>query len=77
MAWLDGTPTEPEMVLNPKDTQNFIALKDAMRSIADGNNPLSELFGGDEGAANVLSQLAKLVRQFQAEKQISETSPIR
>ena len=25
MAWLDGTPTEPEMVLNPKDTQNFIA----------------------------------------------------
>lgn len=60
MAWLDGTPTEPEMVLNPKDTQNFIALKDAMRSIADGNNPLSELFGGDEGAANVLSQLAKI-----------------
>ena len=60
MAWLDGTPTEPEMVLNPKDTQNFIALKDAMRSIAAGNNPLSELFGGDEGAANVLSQLAKI-----------------
>lgn len=60
MAWLDGTPTEPEMVLNPKDTQNFIALKDAMRSIADGNNPLSELFGGDDGAANVLSQLAKI-----------------
>ena len=48
------------MVLNPEDTQNFIALKDAMRSIADGNNPLSKLFGGDECAANVLSQLAKV-----------------
>lgn len=60
VAWLDGSPTEPEMVLNPEDTQNFIALKDAMRSIADGNNPLSKLFGGDEGAANVLSQLAKV-----------------
>lgn len=60
MAWLDGTPTEPEMVLNPKDTQNFIALKDAMRSIADGNSPLNELFGGDDGAANVLSQLTKI-----------------
>ena len=60
VAWLDGSPTEPEMVLNPEDTQNFIALKDAMRSIADGNNPLSKLFGGDAGAANVLSQLAKV-----------------
>lgn len=51
---------QSQKVLNQEDTQNFIALKDAMRSIADGNNPLSKLFGGDEGAANVLSQLAKV-----------------
>ena len=60
MAWLDGTPTEPEMVLNPEDTANFIALKDAMRSISDGNSPLADLFNGDEGAANILKQLAKI-----------------
>lgn len=60
MAWLDGTPTEPEMVLNPEDTKNFIALKDAMRSISDGNSPLSALFGGDDSAANILKQLAKI-----------------
>lgn len=60
MAWLDGTPTEPEMVLNPEDTSNFIALKDAMRSIADGNSPLADLFSGDESAANILKQLAKI-----------------
>lgn len=60
MAWLDGTPTEPEMVLNPEDTSNFIALKDAMRSIADGNSPLADLFNGDDGAANILKQLAKI-----------------
>lgn len=60
MAWLDGTPTEPEMVLNPEDTSNFIALKDAMRSIADGNSPLADLFSGDDGAANILKQLAKI-----------------
>lgn len=60
MAWLDGTPTEPEMVLNPEDTANFIALKDAMRSIADGSSPLADLFNGDEGAANILKQLAKI-----------------
>lgn len=60
MAWLDGTPTEPEMVLNPEDTANFIALKDAMRSIADGNGPLAGLFTGKGGQANILEQLAKL-----------------
>ena len=27
-AWLDGTPTKPEMVLSPTDTENFIELKD-------------------------------------------------
>lgn len=27
-AWLDGTPSKPEMVLNPTDTENFIELKD-------------------------------------------------
>ena len=59
VAWLDGSPTEPEMVLNPEDTKNFIALKDAMRSIADGSSPISALFG-DDGTANVLSQIAKM-----------------
>lgn len=60
MAWLDGTPSEPEMVLNPEDTANFIALKDAMRSIADGNSPLADLFGGEGSASNILTQLAKI-----------------
>lgn len=60
MAWLDGTPSEPEMVLNPKDTANFIALKDAMRSIADGSSPLSELFGSGNGASSILEHLAKI-----------------
>lgn len=59
VAWLDGSPTEPEMVLNPEDTKNFIALKDAMRSVADGSNPISALFG-DDGTTNVLSQIAKM-----------------
>ena len=29
-AWLDGTPSKPELVLSAKDTQNFIALKDIL-----------------------------------------------
>lgn len=60
MAWLDGTPSEPEMVLDPEDTRNFIALKDALKSIAAGNSPLADLFGGDDHATNILKQLAKI-----------------
>jgi hypothetical protein len=32
-AWLDGTKTKPELVLNAQDTQNFIALKDILASL--------------------------------------------
>lgn len=59
MAWLDGTPTQPEMVLSSKDTSNFIALKDAMASIASGSSPLADLFNKN-GGNNILSQLAKV-----------------
>lgn len=34
-AWLDGTKSRPEMVLNAKDTQNFIQLKDILASIME------------------------------------------
>ena len=29
-AWLDGTPSKPELVLNAADTRNFLALKDVL-----------------------------------------------
>lgn len=32
-AWLDGTKTKPELVLNAQDTRNFIALKDTLSSL--------------------------------------------
>jgi hypothetical protein len=32
-AWLDGTKSRPEMVLNARDTQNFIQLKDILSSL--------------------------------------------
>lgn len=36
-AWLDGTKESPEMVLNAKDTENFIALRDALSNLAQNN----------------------------------------
>ncbi len=32
LAWLDGTKTKPEVVLDAKDSQNFIALRDFLRN---------------------------------------------
>ena len=32
-AWLDGTKSRPELVLNARDTQNFIELKDILSSV--------------------------------------------
>lgn len=37
-AWLDGTKARPEMVLNARDTQNFIQLKDILAEILEGTN---------------------------------------
>jgi len=32
-AWLDGTKSHPELVLNARDTENFIQLKDHLATL--------------------------------------------
>ena len=46
-AWLDGTPSKPELVLNAKDTQNFLALRDVLSNVMKSANTLSNSYGGD------------------------------
>ena len=46
-AWLDGTPSKPELVLNAKDTKNFIALKDVLSHAISNANNLSDTYGGN------------------------------
>ena len=41
-AWLDGTKSRPELVLNQKDTQNFIQLKDILASLMTGSQASTE-----------------------------------
>ena len=41
-AWLDGTKSRPELVLNQKDTQNFIQLKDILSSLMTGSHTSTE-----------------------------------
>lgn len=37
LAWLDGAKGKPEMVLNAKDTENFIELKDVLSKVSQSN----------------------------------------
>ena len=37
-AWLDGTKSKPEMVLDAQDTQNFIVLRDVLQDILAEND---------------------------------------
>lgn len=45
IAWLDGTKSAPELVLNARDTENFIELKDTLTSLK--SNGGLNLTGGD------------------------------
>ena len=44
-AWLDGTPSKPELILNAKDTQNFIALKDVLSRALSSTSQTNSSYG--------------------------------
>ena len=46
-AWLDGTPSKPELVLNAQDTKNFIALKDVLSKAIGSTSHIENSYGGD------------------------------
>lgn len=46
-AWLDGTPSKPELVLNSRDTQNFLALRDVLSKAIGSTNSINNTYGGD------------------------------
>ena len=51
-AWLDGTPSKPELVLDANDTKNFIMLKDVLSKAMDSSGGLSG-FGGAAYEINI------------------------
>ena len=46
-AWLDGTPSKPELVLNAQDTKNFIALKDVLSKAMSSTGSVSNEYSGN------------------------------
>lgn len=45
-AWLDGTFSEPEYVLNARQTDAFLRLADVLPNMMQGNNTTTTTFGG-------------------------------
>ena len=46
-AWLDGTKSHPELVLNQQDTKNFIVLKDILADALGAMSGKTSSQGGD------------------------------
>ena len=73
-AWLDGTKTKPELVLNAKDTRNFIALKDILASLMNtqktgnktstGNNYFDIDIHADIGSDYDVDKLANRLKKI-------------
>lgn len=46
-AWLDGTLSEPEYVLNARQTQAFLKLADVLPNVMSGNSTTANAFGNN------------------------------
>ena len=82
-AWLDGSKTKPELVLNARDTENFLLLKDVLGSFLKNNTTTQNGKGGDNyydidisvdeiGSDYDVDQLARRIKE-----QITEDSTYR
>ena len=47
LAWLDGTPSEPEYVLNARQTQAFLKLADVLPNVMSSNTSINSALGGN------------------------------
>lgn len=82
-AWLDGSKTKPELVLNARDTENFLLLKDVLGGFIKNNTTTQNGKGGDNyydidisvdeiGSDYDVDQLARRIKE-----QITEDSTYR
>ena len=65
-AWLDGTTSKPELVLNAQDTKNFIALKDVLSRAMGATSNLGENYGDINYEINI--NVEKLTSDYDVDK---------
>lgn len=66
-AWLDGTKSKPELVLNAKDTQNFLTLKDILSEVMTNSSSTDDTAKKGDTYINVSVQ-AELSNDYDVEK---------
>lgn len=68
LAWLDGTASHPELVLNARDTENFIQLKDILSDMGS----LDKLQNGGDNYYNFDIKVDQLANDYDVDKLIGK-----
>ena len=69
-AWLDGTPTKPELVLNSKDTENFLILRDILGDVISSAQTGSNSYATNE--FNIHVNVDKIANDYDVDKMITK-----
>ena len=70
LAWLDGSKSKPELVLNAKDTENFIALKDILSDVLKGG--LSRTKNSGDNYYDFHITIEEIANDYDVEKMIQK-----
>lgn len=75
-AWLDGTPSKPEIVLNPRDTENFIQLKDILADLRGFKGKTKDSQKSGDTYYDVQINVEKLSNDYDVEQLASKIKKI-
>ncbi len=67
LAWLDGTKSRPELVLNARDTENFIQLKDILSDLLRGGSTTSNITTSGDNYFSITVQ-AEIANDYDVER---------
>ena len=67
LAWLDGTKSRPELVLNARDTENFIQLKDVLSDLLRSGSTTSNITTSGDNYFNITVQ-AEIANDYDVER---------
>lgn len=75
-AWLDGTPSKPELVLNARDTENFIQLKDILADLRGFKGKASQADRVGDTYYDVQINVDKISNDYDVEKMAEKIKKI-
>lgn len=68
LAWLDGTVSEPEYVLNARQTEAFLKLADVLPAAMNGNTNISNSYGNSN--FNVVVNVDKIDSDYSVDRMV-------